>query len=78
MISIEEFTAKLEEEFEDVESGTLKPTTHYRDIPQFSSMYALIIIAFIDNQFDVLLRGEELKNAQTIQDLYNMVQQHLA
>ena len=40
-------------------------------------MYALIIIAFIDNQFDVLLQGKDLKEAQTIQDLYNIVQQHL-
>lgn len=78
MISVEEFTKLLEEEFEDVQTGTLKPTTNYRDIPDFSSMYALIIIAFIDNQFDVLLEGKDLKEAQTIQDLYNIVKNKLA
>lgn len=78
MIDVNEFTRLLEAEFEDVQEGTLKPTTHYREIPEFSSMYALIIIAFIDNQFDVLLQGKDLKEAQTIQDLYNIVQQHLA
>jgi acyl carrier protein len=77
MISVEEFTKLLEEEFEDVQTNTLKPNTNYREIPDFSSMYALIIIAFIDNQFDVLLQGKDLKEAQTIQDLYNIVKNKL-
>lgn len=78
MIDVSEFTQLLEEEFEDMEPGTLQPTTNYRDIPDFSSMYALIIIAFIDNQFDVLLEGKDLKEAQTIQDLYTIVKNKLA
>lgn len=73
MINVNEFTKLLEEEFDDIEEGTLKPETSYRNIPNFSSMYALIIIAFIDNQFDVLLTGEDLKKAETIADLYNIV-----
>lgn len=73
MIDVNEFTGLLEEEFDDIEKGVLKPETSYRSIPNFSSMYALIIIAFIDNQFDVLLTGEDLKKAETIEDLYNIV-----
>lgn len=72
-MGIEEFTSKLADEFEDVEPGTIQPDTNYRDIPEFNSMYALIIIAFIDNEFDVLLTGEELRKAETIQDLYNLI-----
>lgn len=72
-MNVEEFTRKLEEEFEDLEPGTIHPATNYRDIPEFNSMYALIIIAFIDNEFEVLLTGEELRKAETVQDLYDLV-----
>jgi len=75
MIEIKEFTSLLEAEFEDIQPGTLTPEMHYREITDFSSMHALIIIAFIDHQFDVLLKGEDLKKANTIADLYYIVQE---
>lgn len=73
MMDIDEFTRQLEGEFEDVTPGTLTSETNYRDIPEFSSMYALIIIAFIDSEFDVLLTGEELRKANTVRDLYDLI-----
>jgi acyl carrier protein len=77
MLDINEFTRLLEAEFEDLEKGTLTPDTNYREIPDFSSMHALILIAFVDNHFDVLLTGKELKEAQTIRDLYQIVAEKL-
>jgi acyl carrier protein len=73
MVTLEEFTRLLEKEFDDIEPNSLSPQTNYRNIPNFSSMHALIIIAFIDNKFDILLSGEELKNTEAIEDLYNLV-----
>lgn len=73
MITVEEFTTQLSAEFEDVEPGSVLPDTNYRDIKNWSSMYALIIIAFVDANFDVQLNAEDLKNTQTVRDLYNVV-----
>lgn len=73
MINLDEFTRLLEQEFDDMEPNSLTPETSYRDMPDFSSMHALIIIAFIDNQFDVLLTGQELKNTIMVKDLYDLV-----
>lgn len=73
MISAEEFTKQLVAEFEDVDPGTVVPDTNYRDIKNWSSMYALIIIAFIDANFDVQLNADNLKTTQTVRDLYNVV-----
>lgn len=74
-MSINEFIQKLEAEFEDMPQGTLKPDTDYRSIKGWSSMHALIIIAFIDINFNITLSGVDLKSTQTVQDLYNLVQQ---
>lgn len=72
-MTIEEFTTQLEAEFEEIEPGSVKPDTGYRDIKGWSSMYALIIIAFVDTNFDVALTASDLKSSQTIRDLYNIV-----
>ncbi len=75
MNTLFEFTQQLESEFEDIQPGTLTPVTNYRDIKGWSSMHALIVIAFVDANFDVLLTGADLKQAHTIEDLYNLVKQ---
>ena len=77
MISIEEFTKKLESEFEDVQPGALTPDTHFKNIKGWSSMHALIIIAFADAEFNTVLTGAELKSSSTIRDLYNLVQEKI-
>ncbi len=77
MISIEEFIVLLEEEFEDLNKGFLKPDSKYRDIPNFSSMHALVLIALVDNKFDVLLNGADLKSTESVLELYNLIQSKL-
>ncbi len=69
-MDILEFSAKLESEFEDLEKGSVTPATEFRNLPGWSSMHALIIIAFIDLNFDVILNSTELKEAKTVNDLY--------
>ncbi len=73
MITIEEFTTELEKEFEDIEPGTITPETNYREIKSWSSMYALIVIAFVDANFEVELNADDLKNSQSIRDIYNII-----
>lgn len=75
MLTLEEFTKNLEAEFEEMEAGTLQPDTNYRNIKGWSSMHALIIIAFIDANCNVMLTGADLKSAETVRDLYNIVVQ---
>lgn len=73
MESISEFIKKIEFEIDEIESGTLKPETIYRDIEDWSSMLGLIFIALIDTEYGITINGEELVNCATIQDLYDAV-----
>lgn len=73
MVSIAEFTSQLASEFEDIDPSTITPETNYREIKNWSSMYALIIIAFVDANYDVQLNAENLKNSQTIKDIYDII-----
>lgn len=77
VMTVVEFTRLLEKEFEDIEEGTLLPSMNYREIPEFSSMHALILIALIDSEFDVLLNGEDLRSVNTIDELFNLVTKRL-
>lgn len=76
-MDINEFITKLEAEIEDLKPGTLKPDTDYRKVAEWSSMHALIVIAFVDANFNVTLTGSDLRKAITVKDLYSIVQEKL-
>jgi acyl carrier protein len=73
MDTIEVFTGKVEKELDAIPPGTLKSDTNYRQIEGWSSMYALIIMALCETEYDVTLTGEDLRSCQTMNDLYTIV-----
>ena len=77
-MDIQELIKHIENEFDDLPNGALNPKTSIREIEGWSSMHALILIALVDNHYDVLLTGEELKNALTVQDLFDVISKRKA
>lgn len=72
-MNIEDFIEKLENEFDELEKGTLKSDTNFSDIEEWSSMHALIIIALIDTDYNVTINGEDLQKCKTVNDLFKIV-----
>lgn len=73
MIAIEEFIKGVEEEFEDMEHGMLKPESVIREHFSWDSINALIFIAHVNVEYDVVISADDLVTSLTIQDLYNFV-----
>lgn len=69
----EEFLKGFQEQFEDTEVSFINFETNYKDLDEWSSMMALIIIAFIDENFSKSLTGDDFKNSTTIEDLFQIV-----
>lgn len=74
-MQLSELVQKIAEEFEDTPKEQITATTKLKDLEEWSSMQALIIIALIDNHYDVILTGEEMIDAQTPTDIYNIILQ---
>ncbi|TND09674.1 MAG: acyl carrier protein [Bacteroidetes bacterium] len=76
-MSIDEFIQKIENEIEELPKGVLKPDTSYRQLPEWSSMHALIIIALCETDYNVTLTGEDLRSCNTVNDLYSVVKSRI-
>ncbi|MBT3208306.1 MAG: acyl carrier protein [Bacteroidetes bacterium] len=72
-MSIEEFIEQLEEEFDDLEPGVLKPESEFRKNFEWNSINALIFIALVDSEYDVTINAEDLNSSKTIQDLFEII-----
>ena len=72
MLTIGEFIEKVKETLE-VTDDNITAETGIRDFPNWSSMNALILIAMFETEFDATLTGDDLRNCQTVRDLYNLL-----
>ena len=72
-MSVEKFIDQVEEEFEELEQGSLKPESNFREYFEWNSVNALIIIALIDSEYDVSINAEDIQKSESVQDLYNKV-----
>ena len=50
--------------------------TEFKDIDEWSSLTALALLAVIDEEYDVKLTNNDLKNSVTVRDIYNIVNNH--
>lgn len=72
-MEINEFIEKFAEIFDDTEASTLSPETNFRELDEWSSLSALGVIALADEEFDVEISGAEMKKANTIKELYELI-----
>ncbi len=73
-MKIENFIKKIEKEFDDLEPGKLKPDSNFRDIFEWNSINALIIIAMIKTEYNVAISADDLNSSKTTRDLFNIIQ----
>jgi acyl carrier protein len=73
MEDISVFIQKIESEIDGLTPGALLPDSAFRELPEWSSMHALIIIALAETEYDVSISGEDLRGCITIQDIYNLI-----
>lgn len=76
-MEIKDFIQNFADQFEDIDINKICPETSFRDLDEWSSLIALSVLAMIDEEYDVQLKGEEMRNAKTVQQLFDLVQSKL-
>lgn len=72
-MDINEFIQHFAEQFDETDPSMFTPDTVFHDLDEYSSLMALSIIAMVNEEYDVTLKGNDMSAAVTIQDLYNIL-----
>ena len=72
-MNINEFIEHFAEQIEDTVSSVFNADTKFHDLDEWSSLIALSVIAMVDEEYDVALKGDDINKAVTIEDLLNIV-----
>ena len=69
---MEDFISKFAEALDDMDASTLSPETKFRELEDWSSLAALSLIAMADEEYGKEISGNDLRKANTVQDLYDL------
>ncbi len=72
-MELNEFISNFAEQFDDTDTNEIQATTVFKDLDEWSSLIALSVIAMVDEEYDVTLKGEDIRNSNTVEDLFNLV-----
>lgn len=68
-----EFIENFAAQFDETDASELTLETVFHELDEWSSLIALSIIAMIDDEYGVTIKGDELRAAKTIADVFNLV-----
>lgn len=77
-MEIKDFISNFAAQFDNTEESVFAAETKFRELDEWSSLLALSIIAMVDEEYDVQLKGDEIRSATTIQELFDLVESKLA
>lgn len=72
-MKIENFIKNFSSLFEETDTEEIKAETEFRALEEWSSLLALSVIAMVNEEYDVQLKGDDMRSAKTVEDLYNIV-----
>lgn len=76
-MDIKDFIANFADQFDEIDVEKLRAETNFRDLDEWSSIVALSVMAMIDDEYDVQIKADEMRQSQTIQQLYDIVSSKL-
>lgn len=67
------FIEKFAEQFEETDACEITASTEFKNLDEWSSLIALSVIAMVDEEFEITIKGEDIRNSKTVEDLFNAV-----
>lgn len=74
-MELEKFIENFADQFNDTDPSGITASTVYKELEEWSSLTALSIIAMVDEEYDVKVKGNDIRVTDTIEDLFNVVKE---
>lgn len=76
-MKLDQFIENFAAQFDDTDASEFKIDTAFKNLEEWSSLIALSIIAMVDEEYEAKLKGDDIKGAVTIEDLYKIVKSRM-
>lgn len=71
---MEEFIKNFYDILEDTEIDEVNKNTEFKNLDDWDSMTALMLIAMVDEKYEKQINGEDIEECVTLEQLYSRIQ----
>ena len=72
-MELKDFISQFVEQFDNLDVSTINGETYFKEMDVWTSMAALMIIGMIDDEYGVKISAKDIRRAETIADLFELV-----
>ncbi len=72
-MELNDFVQNFAAQFDDTDESEFKAETVYKELDEWSSLIALSIIAMVDEEYSVSIKGDDIRETTTINDLFELI-----
>ena len=72
-MDLNEFISNFADQFDETDVTEIKAGTEFKALDEWSSMTGLAVIAMVDAEYDVQIKGNDIRESKTVEDLFNKV-----
>lgn len=76
-MDLNQFVENFADQFDETDANEVKAETVFKGLKEWSSLMALSIIAMVDEEYEVKIKGDDIRNSHTVNDLYEIVKSRL-
>jgi acyl carrier protein len=72
-MELDKFIVLFSEQFDSTSSDEFSPSTLFKGLDEWGSLTALSIMAMVDEELEIRITGADIRNSESIEDLYNLI-----
>ena len=73
-MTLEEFVKKVHGELQDTPADQVTAETNYKELDEWGSLTSLSLISMIEEEYDKLITGADVRARNSIKELYDYVE----
>jgi acyl carrier protein len=67
------FLQSFSEQFDETDASVIAMDTKFKELEEWNSMIALMIIAMVDENYNKKITGADLRETSTIEELFDRI-----
>ena len=76
-MELKDFIENFAAQFDDTDASEIKAETVFKELDEWSSLIALSVIVMADEEYEVTLKGEDIRTSNTVEDLFNLIKSRI-
>ena len=72
-MELNDFVSHFAEQFDNTDPSEITADTVYKDLDEWSSLLAFVVIAMVKMEYDKTVTGAEIRHCNTVEELFNVI-----